>query len=186
MNKVSKVDNFIEFVEKMYFPLLAEYGVLPDDQKYPEESEKVKTIYRQKVVNKLDKSPNRDVYFENYRTMIDLISDGGIVYQDENGTQFEDINEAFITSTLGAMAGLCKKNGVKMEEYDLGPMTLPTSAEEKIANTPQEDFVMFLTGDSLAFYNKYGTKSKSELEQLRQKILESVETTKTNPIRKTF
>ena len=186
MSKVSNVDNFIEFVEKMYFPLLVEYGVLPDDEKNPEKTKKIKTIYRQKVVNRLNKSTDRDAYFENYRSMINLITDGGIVYQDENGTQFEDINEAFITSTLGTMAGLCKKHGVKMEEYDLGSMILPTSAEERVANTPHEDFVMFLTGDSNAFHNKYGTKTKSELEQLRQRILESVETTKTNPIRKTF
>lgn len=186
MSKVSKVDNFIEFVEKMYFPLLVEYGVLPDDEKNPEEAEKVKQNYRQKVVNRLDKSTNRDAYFENYRSMIDLITDGGIVYQDENGIQFEDINEAFITSTLGTMAGLCKKHGVKMEEYDLGSMILPTSAEERVANIPHEDFVMFLTGDSLAFHNKYGTKTKDELEQLKQKILESASSTKTNSVRKTF
>ena len=59
-------------------------------------------------------------------------------------------------------------------------------AEEKVASFGTDEWKMFFNGDSLAFHNKYGTKSKSELEQLRQKILESVETTKTTSVKKTF
>ena len=66
-------------------------------------------------------------------------------------------------------------------------MTLPTEAEEKVSSFGEEEWKMFFNGDALAFHNKHGKDSKKdELTQLRQKILESVETTKTNPVKKTF
>lgn len=161
-NKQKDINNFMN---EKYFPLLKEYEV---------SEEELNTIV-QNIVNNL----NNEEYVEqldteDYRSLIDMATNGGIVYKDAKGTQFEDINEAFISSTLGAMALLCKKNGVPMEDYSLGNTSiLPTEAEEKVAGFGREERIMFLTGNKEAFYIKYGNVQKKDLLEQKKELLEA-------------
>ena len=172
INFNQKIEDINIFLNKQYFPLLKEYGITDDE---------LQEIL-QNIVNKIDGMKEKLDEFdtEDYGSLIDLATNGGIVYKDENGTQFEDINEALINTTIGSMAALCKKNGVPMNEYSIGnPNVLPTEAEEKVSKLDSEDFKMFFKGDSLGFYNKYGNgqkkTSKDELEEIKQRLLKETE-----------
>ena len=124
---------------------------------------------------------------EDFNSLIDLATVGGVVYKNGNETEFEDINNVFKARTLGTILAYCDKEKISTREYDSEPMILPTEAEKKVSSFGEEEWKMFFNGDALAFHNKYGNVSKKdELTQLKQKILESVETTKTNPVKKTF
>lgn len=173
-----KIEDINIFLNDMYYPLLQRYGLTKDEL----------IDITQKIVNKLDSMKDRldEIDTEDYRSLVNLATNGGIVYKDDNGTQFEDINEAFINSTIGSMKALCDKNGVEMSDYSLGnPNVLPTIAEEKVSKMYLEDFKMFFKGDALGFYNKYsvGPNIKQEndtkeatkdiLEQLRESLLQS-------------
>lgn len=176
-----KINDINNFLNKIYFPVL---------QKHHGLTQEGATDIAQRIVNRINQKDYAE-FLENLDTndfvsLIDLATSGGIVYNGENGTEFEDINEVFKARTLGTILAYCDKKGISTREYDTEPMILPTKAEEKVASFGTDEWKMFLTGNSLAFHNKYGTKSKSELEQLRQKILESVETTKTTSVKKTF
>lgn len=172
INFNQKIEDINNFLNKQFFPLLKAYGL---------NEEEMQTIL-QNIVNKVDSMKDKldEIDTEDYSSLLDLATNGGIVYKDENGTQFEDINEALINSTIGSIAAICKKKGIPMEDYSLGnPNVLPTEAEEIISKLDTEDFKMFFRGDSLGFYNRHGEgqkiTEKDKLEKVKQKLLDSIE-----------
>lgn len=165
INFNKKYDDINKFMNNKYLPLLKEYEISEAELKI--------------ILQNLANNANNDEYVaaldtEDDRALIDMATNGGIVYKDETGTQFEDINEVFISSTLGAMKLLCKKNGVPMEDYSLGNSSiLPTEAEEKVAGFDREDRIMFFTGNSKAFFNKHGNVQKKDLLEQKKELLEA-------------
>lgn len=172
INFNQKIEDINIFLNKQYFPLLKAYGITDDE---------LQEIL-QNIVNKIDimKEKLDEFDTEDYGSLINLATNGGIIYKDENDTYFEDINETLIDTTIRSMAALCKKNDVPMKEYNIGnPNVLPTEAEEIISKLDTEDFKMFFKGDSLGFYNRHGEgkkiTEKDKLEKVKQKLLESIE-----------
>ena len=177
--KITDINNFLN---KIYFPVL---------QKHHGLTQAGATDIAQRIVNRINQKDyaefleNLDT--QNFLSLIDLATSGGVVYKNGNETEFEEINNVFKNRTLGTILAYCDKKGISTREYDSEPMVLPTEAEKKVAAFGEEEWNMFFNGDSLAFHNKHGKVSKKdELTQLKQRILESVETTKTNSVKKTF
>ena len=160
-----KLDKINSFINEKYFPLLKAYEISEDN---------LKTII-QNIVNKCnDFDFIVDLDEDDYHELIDMATNGGIVYKDENGSKYEDINEAFIFSTIGSMALLGEKNGVDMGEYNIGnPNTLYNHAQEQLANYDREDYIMFFTGNAKAFNNKHDNAfgSESAFEIIDDEIL---------------
>ena len=155
-----KLDKINSFINEKYFPLLKEYEISENE---------LETII-QNIVNKCnDFDYIVDFDEDNYHDLVDMATNGGIVYKNDGNSKYEDINEAFIYSTIGSMALLAKKNGVEMGEYSLGNSnTLYSRAQEKLANYNRDDYIMFFTGDAKAFNNKHGDVK----EELATEIIE--------------
>lgn len=175
MSYSEKIAKIVSFGNDQYYPSLkAINGKNPKEEDIIITDEILNRI-SQNICNKCnDVNYIEGLDVEDYFSLLDMFTNGGVVYKDDTGSYYEEENKAFTASLLGNIAATCDKNGTPLSKYSLGEMVLPTQAEENISGKRNiEDFIMFLTGDSLGYHKKHGNVFGSETphEDIEEEII---------------